>query len=149
LNIKQTLFAEATNQLEAKMQVAYYAMQAAQASANEEGKSSAGDKYETARAMGQIERDMHARQYEKLRIERQVLDRIDPEKSFVRVALGALVQTSTGWFWVAVSLGAMIVQEQQVMVVSVSSPIGSALMGKEVGHSFIFQQKNCIIEAVF
>ena len=34
----------------------------AQEAANNEEKSSAGDKYETSRAMNQLERDMHSRQ---------------------------------------------------------------------------------------
>ena len=42
-------------QLDEKIQVALQAMKAAQESANAETKSSAGDKYETGRAMGQIE----------------------------------------------------------------------------------------------
>jgi hypothetical protein len=37
-------------------------MESAQQSANSEEKSSAGDKYETSRAMGHLEKDMHARQ---------------------------------------------------------------------------------------
>ena len=43
-----------------RIDTARHAMTAAQESANEEGKSSAGDKYETGRAMAQIERDRHA-----------------------------------------------------------------------------------------
>src|ERR1700756_1123450 len=38
------------------------AMDAAQQAANNEEKSSAGDKYETSRAMGHLQKDMHARQ---------------------------------------------------------------------------------------
>ena len=38
------------------------AMQDSQESANNQEKSSAGDKYETSRAMGQIDRDMYAYQ---------------------------------------------------------------------------------------
>jgi transcription elongation GreA/GreB family factor len=124
-------------------------MQAAQASANEEGKSSAGDKYETARAMGQIERDMHAHQYEKLKQERQILDRIDLNLKPSRVMLGALVKTSAGSFWISVSLGFLMSDSEHVMAVSAASPIGVALIGKQVNDSFVFQQKTHTIQAIF
>jgi hypothetical protein len=76
--MKQDVIDYIKNQLEERMQAAWGAMQAAQASANEESKSSAGDKYETARAMGQLDRDMYARQYEQARQERVLIERIDP-----------------------------------------------------------------------
>ncbi len=37
-------------------------MDRAQEAANSEGKSPAGDKYETGRAMGQLQKEMHGRQ---------------------------------------------------------------------------------------
>lgn len=45
-----------------RMAVARQAMDNAQASANSEEKSSAGDKYETGRAISHLEKDMYARQ---------------------------------------------------------------------------------------
>ena len=48
--------------IEQRIKTAQTAMQNAQDSANNENKSTAGDKYETARAMGQLDRDMNAKQ---------------------------------------------------------------------------------------
>ncbi|WP_258539158.1 hypothetical protein [Chitinophaga oryzae] len=45
-----------------RIAVTQRAMDEAQAAANQESKSSVGDKYETARAMSHMEKDMHARQ---------------------------------------------------------------------------------------
>src|ERR1700736_1647953 len=45
-----------------RMAAAKEAMEQAQEAANSEEKSSAGDKYETGRAMGHLQKDMHARQ---------------------------------------------------------------------------------------
>ena len=53
--MKQEVIDYIKNQLEERMQAAWGAMQAAQASANEESKSSAGDKHETSKAMMQLE----------------------------------------------------------------------------------------------
>ena len=55
--------------LEEKMRDAELAMKAAQESANSNEKSSMGDKYETGRAMGQLERDMHAKRLSELQTE--------------------------------------------------------------------------------
>ncbi|MFN8345830.1 MAG: transcription elongation factor [Spirosomataceae bacterium] len=136
------------NHLDTRMQAAFDAMQSAQNSANEETKSSAGDKYETARAMAQIERDRHAQLYDQISRERAVLERIDPDFVFQKVGLGALIQTGTGYFFVAVSTGMVEISGVKIIVVSPQSPLGASLMGKQRGDSFLFQQKKCIIEEV-
>ncbi len=146
--MKATLLHEAKTILDDRIKMAYDAMQAAQASANSESKSSAGDKYETGRAMGQIERDLNAHQYQKLKQERLTLDRIDIDLTPNRVAVGSLVGTSVGTFWIAVSLGILTIDNQPTMVVSAASPIGQALMGLQVGDGFEFQKKKAIIEKI-
>ena len=141
-NFRPAVFAALKTLLDERMHTAHAAMQAAQASANEEGKSSAGDKYETARAMGQLDRDMHARQYETARQERQLLDRLADVPPADRVVPGSLVRTSAGWFVLAVSAGRLAVDGQEVIAVSAQSPVGAALLGKRVGEGFVFLKKN-------
>lgn len=134
--------------LNSRLASALEAMQAAQESANGETKSSAGDKYETGRAMAQIERDRHAQLYEQIRQERAVLERIDTDYVFQRIGLGTLVQTTAGFFFVAVSVGLVEIEEKKIIVVSPQSPLGALLMGKKKGDTFLFQQKKCIIESI-
>jgi hypothetical protein len=98
--------------------------------------------------MGQIERDMHARQYENIRQERAILDRINPSLNFVQVGLGALVDCSLGLFFVSVSVGIMMIEDQKVMALSPQSPIGVLLMGKRAGQVFRFQNKDVLINLV-
>lgn len=146
--MKQQLLTLLKTQFDTRVQAAQEAMQNAQDSANEETKSSAGDKYETGRAMAQIERDRHAQLFDQLRQERAVLDRIDPDFEFQRVGLGALVTTSVGLFFVSVSAGMVVVEGQKVIAMSPQSPLGASLMGKQAGDSFLFQQKKGLIEAL-
>jgi transcription elongation GreA/GreB family factor len=146
--LKVQLLEHLKNHLDARMQAALGAMQSAQSSANEETKSSAGDKYETARAMAQIERDRHAQLYDQIRQERAVLDRIDPEFNFQRVGLGTLVKTSAGYFFISVSVGLVEIDGIKVIAVSPQSPLGASLMGKQQGDSFPFQQNKCVIEEI-
>jgi transcription elongation GreA/GreB family factor len=131
--------------LEERMKVARDEMESAQLSANEETKSSAGDKYETGRAMAQNQRDMYARQYQQILSEKQVLDRIDPVFESVRVIVGSYVSTSGGDFFISVSIGHVHFEGTQVMVVSPVSPIGKLLMGKEKQEKVNFQNKTITI----
>ena len=56
-SLKEKLLTLCTQYVEEKINICTEAMRNAQDAANEEDKSSAGDKYETGRAMMQIERD--------------------------------------------------------------------------------------------
>jgi len=135
--------------LEERMMVAWNAMQAAQDSANDQGKSSMGDKYETSRSMGQLDRNMHARQYEQVRQERLLLEKISESETSQRSAVGSLLQTSAGWFFIAVSLGAVVIEDETVIAVSSSSPVGASLLGKEAGSKFDFMKKQHQILAIY
>jgi hypothetical protein len=55
ISIKQQLYAKCLVFVEQRIATAQEAIASAQRSANEETKSSAGDKYETGRAMAQLE----------------------------------------------------------------------------------------------
>lgn len=145
---KATVIAELKSLLDERMQVAWTAMEAAQESANDQGKSSMGDKYETSRSMGQLDRNMHARQYEQARQERLILEKIGEGESPARSAVGTLLETTAGWFFIAVSLGAVKIENETVLAVSSSSPVGASLLGKEAGAYFEFMKKQHRIVAL-
>jgi hypothetical protein len=138
---KSVLILHLKTLLEERMQVAWGAMEAAQESANDQGKSSMGDKYETSRSMGQLDRNMHARQYEVARQERMILEKIGESEVSTRTAVGSLLQTTAGWVFIAVSLGAIKIENETVLAVSSSSPVGASLLGKEAGAYFEFMKK--------
>jgi hypothetical protein len=138
---KQGLILYVKGLLEEKMQVAWEAMEAAQESANDQGRSSMGDKYETSRSMGQLDRNMHAKQYEQFRIERTVLERIGNSAAPERGAVGSLIHTTAGWFFISVSLGLLKFEDETVIAVSSSSPVGLSLLGKNKNDKFRFQNK--------
>lgn len=145
---KIALIAYMKELLDERMQVAWAAMEAAQESANDQSKSSMGDKYETSRSMGQLDRNMHARQYEQIRLERTVLERISESEPYARGAIGSLLQTTAGWFFISVSLGAIKFEDETVMAVSSSSPVGLSLMGKGKGENFKFLNKEQLIKTI-
>ena len=146
--MKLTILTYVKTYLDQRMQTSLDAMNAAQESANGESKSSAGDKYETSRAMGHLDRDMHARMYQQTREERKLVERIDGNINFKKGALGAFISTSTGDFFLSVSIGQVKIDEKTIMIISPQSPIGTLLIGKIVGDTFSFKGEETTILAM-
>ncbi|MES2519632.1 MAG: transcription elongation factor [Bacteroidota bacterium] len=146
--MKSTILQYVKTYLDQRMQTSLDAMKAAQESANGESKSSAGDKYETSRAMGHLDRDMHARMYQQTLEERKLVERIDETAPFRKGALGAFLKTSMGDFFLSVSIGQVDFEGKNVMIISPQSPIGALLMGKAVDDKFSFRGKEAVIEEV-
>jgi hypothetical protein len=139
--MKEELLEKVKVLIERRMQTSYEAMEAAKNSANAEGKSSAGDKYETSRAMGQLDREMNGRMYEQARQERHSLDKIDTETLFTKVAFGALVETTLGYFFISIGAGIIELNAIKFMVISQEAPIGRVILGKSVEDPFEFRGK--------
>lgn len=112
------------------------AMLDAQESANSEDKSSAGDKYETGRAMSQIARDMNAKQLVAAKNDLANLLLIDADLVCSKVQKGAIIQTQNNQLiFIASSIGLVDFEGQKVAVVSANAPIANALINKTIGAS--------------
>ena len=133
-SIKHALFEACQTHVENRIDQARHAMEMAQAAANEEAKSSVGDKYETGRSMMQLERDKHAVQLAEALKLKKVLEQVDVEKTNGSVQLGSLVITSEGNFFIAVSIGKIKVADTFYFAISASSPVGARLIDKTVGE---------------
>ena len=120
------------------------AMNEAQAAANQEEKSSAGDKYETSRAMSHLEKDMHARQLLAHQQDLNALRTINVNSIYNSPAPGAFVQTSKAAFFIAAGLGRQVVDGEQIIFLSPVSPLAQLLMKKKVGDEFDFMGKSTI-----
>ncbi|WP_426492907.1 3-oxoacyl-ACP synthase [Hymenobacter sp. 102] len=124
------------------------AIRAAQESANSETKSSAGDKYETGRAMAQNERDRNAIQLQQAQQLHGELQRINPALPCDTVRPGALVRTSMGTFYLGISAGKLTVEGQDYFAVSAAAPVAAALAGKRAGESAVFNGKSVRIMGI-
>lgn len=142
---KKKLYDTCVQIVQDKIAIAKQGMEEAQASANNETKSSAGDKYETGRAMSQRERDLHARQLAELINMKKTFSTIDPKKKCTKVELGALVETATAQFFVSASLGAVKIGKASVMAISAISPIAQAMLGKQTGDTFVWMKNETTI----
>ncbi|KAA9338319.1 3-oxoacyl-ACP synthase [Hymenobacter busanensis] len=146
--IKPRLYALCQQYAEARMATCQAAINAAQESANSETKSSAGDKYETGRAMAQNERDRNLVQLAEARKLLAELARIDPAKPCDAVHPGALVTTNLGRFYLGISAGKLTVEGQDYFAVSAAAPVAAALSGKRAGEQAVFNGKPIRVEQV-
>lgn len=120
----------------------------AQASANDETKSSAGDKYETGRAMMQLEIEKNTTQLqEALKLQKTLTDTPADETDWI-VKLGSIVYTNEGNFYIAISAGALTCGQESYFAISFASPIGQLLKGRKVDDEFTFNKKHYIIDKI-
>ena len=135
--------------IEKRITVAQDAMQSSQESANNEEKSSAGDKYETARAMGHLQKDMHARQIAEYTKELAALYNVNTGSIYETIQPGSFFETATGAFFIAAGLGKQIMDGRTILFLSASAPLALALKHKKTGDDFIFNGTRSIISLLY
>lgn len=135
-SLKQKLYQICLSYTEERISSLESAIKDIQQAANEETKSSAGDKYETGRAMAQLEIDKHRSQLVEAVKMKQELSRISVDDNVQLIKPGSLIFTSRGNFYIAINAGQQQVDAQTFFTVSVASPIARKLIGLKVGDSF-------------
>ena len=113
----------------------------AQEAANEEDKSSVGDKYETGRAMMQIERDKAAQQLDEALKLKNIIDHLSIETGSGKIILGSLVITNSKKIFISIGIGKLILDDEEFLVVAPGSPLGKQLMGLKVNDETMFNKE--------
>jgi transcription elongation GreA/GreB family factor len=139
--IKQALLEEVEELIYQKISVFEKMMNDAQDSANNETKSSAGDKFETGREMMHMERDKNAKQLSEARKLEMFLSQIKTDQVFDKVAFGSVVETDFGNYFVSIAAGRIIVDEKKYFAISPQAPLAREMMQKEKGDTITFNDK--------
>jgi hypothetical protein len=113
----------------------------------EEGKSSAGDKYETQREMIKQSCDQLDIQLARTQKMLEQLKHI-PIQAQSSVQEGALFKLPNGWILVSVSLGKLEMEGQEYQLISKDSPLFLALQNKKIGESVLFRGKDLVVEGL-
>jgi hypothetical protein len=146
LEFKKLIHAAANKLIDARLkEINQQLVELEQNKANET-KSSAGDKYETARAMFQQELDLLQRQrgsHERLK---NSLAQLDPSESPLKLGLNSLIRTQQGWFYFAVPVGKVQVNDVTVHLLSVESPFAQKLMNSGWPNQSMFSTDAQILE---
>ncbi len=131
MNTKSRLLGHCKEIVKARLFNAEDAMNRAQESANDNEKSSAGDKFETGRAMGHLEKEMYARQYQKALHDLQKIESLDSKAMTTEVSLGSLVEMGSKFYLIAIGIGKVILDDKEYYVLSDESPIALSIIGKK------------------
>lgn len=145
-SLKNQLLAACLQKVEANLSEIEQALQSAREAANDSTKSTAGDKYETTRAMMHLEQEKLSSQLAEARQMKGMLLQIEPEKPHSKVETGSLVVTTSGRYFLSVGLGKIEVDGNVFFVISPASPIGQLLGGKSAGDTFSF--RNTVSEVI-
>ena len=148
LPTKQRLHTLCLTYAEKRIHAAQQAVQFFQAAANEETKSSAGDKYETGRAMAQLEIEKNSAQLAEAQKLKQRLLQLDPAKRSGHIQSGSLVTTSQGNFYIAISAGQFTLEDENYFAISPSSPLAQKLLGRNLGEQFGFNGRDFLIRGI-
>lgn len=149
MSLREKVHAGYLKLVASKLQTQQQALQDLVDSAGSETKSSAGDKYETGRAMLHMEQDNIRQQMAETLAQKALLNAIDPHAHHERIGLGSVVRSTNGYYYLSAALGKLIVEGQAVMALSLKSPLGAKLAGLQVGDSVVINERELIIKEVW
>jgi transcription elongation GreA/GreB family factor len=127
--------------IEQRKEMARLSVENAREITNLEEKSTVGDKYETARAMGQLEQDMYSRQLAENMKELADLQTVDAGRIYKDVEPGGFVRCGDLNFFIAAGLGKHIFEGEQIVFLSPHAPLARTLLLKKAGEEFHFHDK--------
>ena len=130
---KNTLYTYCTDYVMERITRLKTEIKKTQSSANEETKSSAGDKYETGRAMAQLEIEKNTTQLREAERLQSMLHAIHLDLISEIIIPGSLVTTSKGIFYISISIGLIELENKKYFIIAPDSPIGKLFMGKKSG----------------
>ncbi|HLW19632.1 MAG TPA: hypothetical protein VKX33_04880 [Cyclobacteriaceae bacterium] len=146
-DIKTSLLEVARNKLQLQLGDIHKQLADLSSSSQGEGKSSAGDKYETQREMIKQSGDILDVQLSRVRTMINELEKI-PCRVANHVEEGALVKLPIGLLWISVSLGKIIHEGTEYQLISKDSPLFLAIKGLKPGEGIVFRGKELIVEEI-
>src|SRR4051812_44648559 len=129
MSFKTSVFKRCIQQLDDKIAYLQVALNDLTQGAENDSKSSAGDKHETSRAMMQLEHEKISRQIADALSQKAAVEQINPEVNSTVVETGALLKTNKGYLFISAALGKINVEGVEVMTLSMQSPLGLKLAG--------------------
>ncbi|WP_375240792.1 3-oxoacyl-ACP synthase [Polaribacter sp.] len=138
MNLKEALYNNCKEFVEKRLQNVEEVISSNQKALQTETKSSAGDKHETGRAMLQLEMEKAGQQLAGITQMKEILAKIDISKTSKNAHLGSIVYTDKANYFLSISAGHLTIENANYFAVSVSSPIGKLLLGKQKDETISF-----------
>lgn len=140
-NLKESLHSLCLKQVNDRLKAAEKTIEELQAAMANETKSSAGDKYETAREMLQQEMNLYLGRKADAKTQLAQLQLVDSRHKYDTVGAGALVYTDSAIYYLAVNAGSFTIEDEKIFAISPASPIALQLKEKKAGDEFEFNGK--------
>ena len=147
-NIKYKLYSFLIESLNSKIEILKLDIAETIEARNNDTKSSAGDKFETGREMMNIEIQKSENQLSITNRFVEELSKIDLQKNNDKVVYGSIVYTNNGNYFISIAFGKIKIDRDVFYSISFASPIGKMLHNMQEGNSFIFQEKEYIIQGI-
>lgn len=148
MTFKQEVYLHCCQLVDDRIALTQKLIEEAQSAANQDTKSSMGDKYETSREMMALEMRKAGEQMQEASKLKRVLGELNYNLDNKQIGLGSLISTSIGDFYLSVSLGKIKVQNKTVFALSAVSPLGKELLGKHSDDEFIFNSNTIRIISI-
>ncbi|MGK0255057.1 MAG: transcription elongation GreA/GreB family factor [Mariniflexile sp.] len=148
LEIKEALFRQCEAFANKRLETVEAVISSNQLALQSETKSSAGDKHETGRAMLQLEMEKAGQQLAGIMQMKEILAKVDILKTSKNVRLGSVIFTEKVNYFLSISAGQLVVANKMYFTVSVSSPIGKLLLGKQENDVISFNEKRYKVQKI-
>lgn len=135
-NFKQKILSQYQVLLQDKIDIYQDLIDSLTEDAQNDAKSSAGDKHETTLSKLHIEQEKIANKLKEALEQQAILSKLDIEQVTDKVVLGSLVKTNHLTVLVATALPKITVDNQTIFAISPQSPLGMQLMHKDVNSEF-------------
>lgn len=117
--------------------------------AQNDAKSSSGDKHETGLAMMHLEQERLSNKWREWMVLKEQLERIDFTKKSSKVEVGSLVKLNDSLYLIAVGLPVLKLNHEKCIGVSPKAPLVEKLLGKSVGDQLSFNNQIFIITELY
>lgn len=148
MTFKEQIIAQYVQRIQDKIDAFQDMISALTEDSKNNSKGSAGDKHETALSMMHIEQEKLNFKLKEYLIENQLFSNIDFSKKSSKAMVGSLVQANDNYFLICIALPKISVQGATVFGVSPQSPLAQELIGNEVGHTFMVNNQDYLINQI-
>lgn len=135
-NFKQKILSQYQVLLQDKIDIYQDLIHSLTEDAQNDAKSSAGDKHETTLSKLHIEQEKIANKLKEALEQQAILSKLDIDQVSNNVILGSLVKTNHLTVFVSTALPKITVDNQAIFAISPQSPLGLQLMHKTVNSEF-------------
>lgn len=132
MNIKERLLEVHYDMLNGKIDAFQEMIRTMTEDAQNDAKSSAGDKHETTLSKMHIEQENLSNKIREAIAAKEILNRIDPNKKSEVVGFGSLVKINAIYLFVCTALPKVFIDDYSILAISEDAPLIKMLWGKKI-----------------